>query len=207
MPSLWSDLRSEIETCRLCGDRFAATATAHSPRPVFWIGQGARILVAGQAPGLRVHKSGKPFDDPSGDRLRKWMGITRDQFYDRATISVLPMAFCFPGYDGKSADLPPPPLCRATWHGRIMEALPAPELVLLVGGYAQNWYLGPRKKTSVTETVANWRAHAPRIFPLPHPSWRNTGWVKKNPWFEAELLPVLKEQVGAALPPRSDERT
>ncbi|MBC58755.1 MAG: uracil-DNA glycosylase [Confluentimicrobium sp.] len=188
-------LAAELAACTLCAPRFAATATGHSPRPVPWFRSGARIVVAGQAPGMRVHKAGRPFFDPSGDRLRDWMGITAEQFYDRDRLSVLPMAFCFPGYDAKGADLPPPPVCAATWHDRITAGLGDVALTLLVGGYAQRYFLGADAKGGVTRTVQGWRAHAPRVFPLPHPSWRNTGWLKKNPWFAAEVLPALRTRV------------
>ena len=194
-----SRLKSDIAACRLCAARFAATETAHEPRPVVWFDAGARILVAGQAPGMRVHKAGKPFFDPSGDRLRSWMGIDAETFYDRSRIAVIPMAFCFPGYDAKGADLPPPRACADTWHARVMAALPGTRLTLLVGGYAQRWHMGSAAKGGVTRTVAAWRDHAPRILPLPHPSWRNTGWLKRNPWFEAELLPVLRTRVQEVL--------
>ena len=194
----FADLLAELSACRLCAERFAATATAHAPRPVPWFRPGARILVAGQAPGMRVHKAGKPFFDPSGDRLRAWMGIDAETFYDRDRVAVLPMAFCFPGYDVKGSDLPPPPLCARTWHARIMQELGEIPLVLPIGGYAQKWHLG-KEAGSVTATVAAWRGHAPRVFPLPHPSWRNTAWLKKNPWFEAELLPVLRARVREVL--------
>lgn len=187
-------LIGQIRACRLCADRFAATATGHAPNPVVWLRPGAPILVCGQAPGMRVHKAGKPFFDPSGDRLRSWMGIMPEVFYDQSKIAVLPMAFCFPGYNSKGSDLPPPPLCRATWHTQVMQHLGQPPLILLVGGYAQKWFLGKRAGP-VTATVQGWRDHAPAVFPLPHPSWRNTAWLKKNPWFETELLPVLKGRV------------
>ena len=191
------DLVREIEGCRLCADRFAATATAHAPRPVVWFRPGARMLIAGQAPGARVHASGRPFTDPSGDRLRDWLGMDEATFYDRSRVAVVPMAFCFPGYNDRKADLPPPPLCARTWHGRVMQALDRVELLVLVGGHAHRWHMGV--KSPVTETVAGWRAHAPRVFPLPHPSWRNTAWLKKNPWFEAELVPVLRDRVQEVL--------
>ena len=194
----FTDLLAELSVCRLCAERFAATATAHAPRPVPWFRPGARILVAGQAPGMRVHKAGKPFFDPSGDRLRDWMGIDDETFYDRDRVAVLPMAFCFPGYDARGSDLPPPPLCARTWHARIMQVLGEIPLVLPIGGYAQKWHLG-KAAGNVTDTVAAWRDHAPRVFPLPHPSWRNTAWLKKNPWFEAELLPVLRARVQEVL--------
>jgi len=192
-----TDLIEEVRACRLCADRFAATATAHEPRPVVWFRPGARILIAGQAPGARVHESGRPFTDPSGDRLRDWLGMDAATFYDLSRVAVVPMGFCFPGYNDRKADLPPPPLCARTWHNRVMAALPEVELKILVGGHAHLWHMGA--KTPVTETVAAWRDHAPRVFPLPHPSWRNTAWLKKNPWFEAELLPVLRAWVKEVL--------
>ena len=190
-------LPTEIRACRLCADRFAATATGHAPNPVAWFRPGARLLIAGQAPGMRVHRSGMPFDDPSGDRLRSWLGLGRDVFYDRARVAIVPMAFCFPGYDAAGADLPPPPLCRATWHDRVMAALGDVPLRLLVGGHAHRWHLGTR--AGVTETVRAWRDHWPDTVPLPHPSWRNTAWLKRNPWFEAELVPALKMRVQEAM--------
>ncbi|MCB1368688.1 MAG: uracil-DNA glycosylase family protein [Rhodobacteraceae bacterium] len=198
MPDDLKSLEREITACRLCADRFAATATGHAPRPVCWLHRDAPILIAGQAPGRRVHESGVPFDDRSGDRLRDWMGIDRAIFYDRARISVLPMAFCFPGYNASGADLPPPPICAATWRTRVMQTLGEPALLLLVGLHAQKWHFG-KGNGNLTGKVANWRDHAPDIFPLPHPSWRNTGWLKKNPWFEAELLPALKARVAETL--------
>jgi uracil-DNA glycosylase len=199
MPDKFDQLRTQITACQLCRAQFATTATRHQPRPVFWLSQSAPILIAGQAPGARVHDSGRPFDDRSGDRLRNWMGIGRDQFYDPALISVLPMAFCCPGYDAKGSDLPPPIVCRRTWHGGVVASIDPPRLTLLVGGYAQAYHLPDEKTASVTDRIANWRAHAPRIFPLPHPSWRNTGWIRKNPWFETDLLPSLQSAVRTVL--------
>lgn len=193
------DLKAEVAGCTLCAGRFAATATRHTPRPVPWFGPNPRILVAGQAPGMRVHEAGKPFLDASGDRLRDWMGVSAEEFYDLTRISVLPMAFCFPGYDAKGSDLPPPPLCRATWHDRVMAGLGEVPLTLAIGGYSQNFFLGAAAKGGVTQTVMAWREHAPRLLPLPHPSWRNTGWLRKNPWFEAELVPVLRARVREVL--------
>lgn len=190
-------LADQIRACRLCADRFAATQTGHDPRPVAWFRPSARVLIAGQAPGMRVHKSGKPFDDPSGDRLRAWMGVEAADFYDKSRVAIVPMAFCFPGYDAKGADLPPPPICRKTWHDEVMQHLENVELTLLVGGYAHTHHLGTR--ASVTDTVKHWRDHAPRVFVLPHPSWRNTAWLKKNPWFGAELLPALHDRVKKVL--------
>lgn len=193
-------LGREIAACRLCAAGFAATATAHAPRPVVWFDTTARVLIAGQAPGARVHEIGRPFSDPSGDRLRAWLGLSAAEFYDRDRVAVVPMAFCFPGYDAKGSDLPPPRRCATTWHARVMAALPEIRLTFLVGGYAQAWHLGPEAvKGGVTATVARWRDHAPRVFPLPHPSWRNTGWLRRNPWFEAELLPVARARLREVL--------
>lgn len=190
-----SGLLSDIVACRLCAERFAATATAHEPRPVIRVAPEARILIAGQAPGARVHDSGLPFDDPSGDRLRNWMGIGRDTFYDRSKVAVVPMAFCFPGYDDKGSDLPPPAICAKTWRAKVLAELPNVALTLLVGQYAQRWHLGKRRGGSVTDTVRNWRDYGLSVLPLPHPSWRNTAWLKNNPWFEEEVVPWLRAEV------------
>ncbi|MDR5655131.1 uracil-DNA glycosylase family protein [Ruixingdingia sedimenti] len=192
-------LVAAIRACGLCAARFAATATAHAPRPVVWFRPSARLLVAGQAPGLRVHQAGVPFRDASGDRLRGWMGMDEAAFYDRERVAIVPMAFCFPGYDAKGSDLPPPPLCARTWRVQVMAALPRVRLVLAVGGAAQAWHLGARRP--VTETVADWRRHLDErgVFPLPHPSWRNTGWLKRNPWFEAEALPALRAAIARVM--------
>ncbi|MEX0275949.1 MAG: uracil-DNA glycosylase family protein [Ruegeria sp.] len=192
-----SELINDIKACRICADRFARTATAHQPRPVVWFRPGARILIAGQAPGARVHETGKPFTDPSGDRLRAWLGIDESVFYDLSVVSIVPMGFCFPGYNDRKADLPPPAICRQTWHDRVMAELGDVPLTVLVGGHAFAYHLG--SKVSVTDTVRSWRDHAPHVFALPHPSWRNTAWLKKNPWFEADLLPVLRARVQEVL--------
>jgi uracil-DNA glycosylase len=190
-----TDLLNRIAACRLCAERFAATETAHEPRPVVRAAREARILIAGQAPGARVHASGLPFDDPSGARLRDWMGVDRDTFYDTSRVAVVPMAFCFPGYDAKGSDLPPPPICAKTWRAQVLEHLPKVGLTLIVGQYAQRWHLGAQRAKSLTETVRNWRAYGPALLPLPHPSWRNTAWLKKNPWFAEEVLPWLRAEV------------
>ena len=190
-------LQDDIAACRLCADQFAATKTAHSPRPVTWFDRGARILIAGQAPGLRVHRSGRPFTDPSGDRLREWLGLEETTFYDRARIAIVPMAFCFPGYDANGSDLPPPKICSQTWHDQVIGGLGAVQLRVLVGGAAHKYHLGTR--AGVTEVARNWRDHAPATFALPHPSWRNTAWLKKNPWFAAEVLPALQARVKEVL--------
>jgi uracil-DNA glycosylase len=191
-------LAREIAACRICADRFAATATAHEPRPVPWLSARAPVLIAGQAPGARVHASGRPFDDPSGDRLRGWLGVDRDTFYDRSRFAVLPMAFCFPGYDARGSDLPPPRVCAATWRTPALAAMPQVRLTLLIGAHAHDWHLG-RQAGGVTERVRRWRERGDAVIPLPHPSWRNTGWLKRNPWFEAELLPVLQARVAILL--------
>lgn len=165
----------------------------------------ARLAICGQAPGTRVHASGVPFSDPSGDRLRTWMGIDADTFYDVSRIAIVPMGFCFPGLDAKGGDLPPRPECRALWHARLFELLPAVELVLLVGQYAQRWHLGARARSGLTTTVAAWReviaepTAGRRYLPLPHPSWRNNGWLARNVWFESELLPRLRSEVSRVL--------
>lgn len=189
------ELVKEISACRLCQSQFSATKTAHEPRPVTQLSARARILICGQAPGARVHASGKFFDDPSGDRLRDWLGVNRADFYNPEQFAILPMAFCFPGYDAKGSDLPPPPLCARTWRKRALEALPAIEFTILIGRYAQIWHMGAAAKGGVTATVRNWRATLPQALPLPHPSWRNNTWLKRNPWFEQEVLPELQKRV------------
>ncbi len=188
-----NDVGDRIEACRLCADRFAATKTAHAPRPVVWFRRSARLLIAGQAPGMRVHASGKPFDDQSGRRLRDWLGLSADEFYDLSRVAIVPMAFCFPGYDARGSDLPPPKDCARTWHEQVMQSLDNLSLKVVIGGPAQRWHLGTRE--GVTDTVKAWRNHAPGVFPLPHPSWRNTAWLRRNSWFEEELLPRLRAQV------------
>ncbi|MFV0245777.1 MAG: uracil-DNA glycosylase family protein [Qingshengfaniella sp.] len=190
-------LLAEIAACRICAAQFAATATAHRPNPVVWFRHATPILVAGQAPGLRVHRAGRPFFDRSGDRLRDWMGLEAAQFYDRDLVSVLPAAFCFPGYNAKGHDLPPPPICARTWGARSVAAIGPVQVRVLVGGYAQRLHLGV--KTGVTETVRNWRAFGPDTFALPHPSWRNNAWLRRNPWFEEDLLPRLRARVAEIL--------
>ncbi len=192
-------LISEIHACRLCADRFAQTASAHSPRPVLWVSPTAkpRILIAGQAPGARVHESGRPFTDPSGARLRDWLQMDEATFYDTGKLAIAPMAFCFPGYNASGSDLPPPALCAKTWRVPVMKMLGDVPLTLLIGGYAMKWHLGGAR--TVTQTVMQWQGHAPTVFPLPHPSWRNTGWLKKNPWFASELLPALRARVSEVL--------
>jgi uracil-DNA glycosylase len=161
---------------------------------VFQLGPAARILIAGQAPGVRVHESGIPFNDPSGDRLRLWLGVSREQFYDPSLFAILPMGFCYPG-TGKSGDLPPRPECAVHWRGKLMAQVPKLKLTLAIGQYAINWHLKQAQKPTLAETVQNWRHYWPAVLPMPHPSPRNNIWLKKNAWFEAEVVPQLQEQV------------
>ncbi len=198
MTETLQSLLAAIGACRICLDAPRGAALPHAPRPVLQVSAQARLLVAGQAPGVRVHASGRPFTDPSGERLRAWMGIGPETFYDARRVAIAPMGFCFPGQDGRGADLPPRRECAAHWRGALMAALPNIELVLAIGQYAQAWHLGKLRKKTLTETVRNWRAYgdlAPRVIPLPHPSWRNNAWLKRNPWFETELLPVVRSEV------------
>ena len=191
------DLAGRIRSCTACRTEFAATG--HAPRPVVVLSATARICICGQAPGRRVHASGIPFDDPSGDRLRRWMGVDRATFYDSRRIAFAPMAFCFPGQDARGADLPPPARCAALWRRQVLAAMPSVEFLLLVGAWAQRWHLGDRAGRSVTETCRNWRACLPAALPLPHPSWRNHGWLRRNPWFEAELVVALQTRLRKTL--------
>jgi uracil-DNA glycosylase len=193
-------LLARIRSCRICVENPMGAPLPHEPRPVVVGSDTARILIAGQAPGTRVHASGLPFDDRSGDRLRDWLQVDRSQFYDPACFAIAPMGFCFPGLDAKGGDLPPRRECAPAWRAQLMAAMPQIELVLVIGQYAQAWHLGSEKSRTLTETVLDWRrlmalGLSPRVLPLPHPSWRNTGWLKKNPWFERDLLPVLREEI------------
>ncbi|MEQ8559656.1 MAG: uracil-DNA glycosylase family protein [Henriciella sp.] len=172
-----------------------------APNPIVRASQGARILVASQAPGNLADRSSRPFADPSGVRLRDWMGVSEDEFYDETRIAIAPMGFCFPGYDAKGGDLPPMKICAPTWREGLLTRLPNLELVLAIGGYAQGWHLGKAKAKTLTDTVKQWQLHLAErnVLPTPHPSWRNNGWLKKHPWFEAELVPVLRKKVRALL--------
>ena len=187
-----SALLDEVRRCQLC-----ATHLPLGPRPVLQAGRRARILLAGQAPGRKVHASGVPFDDASGDRLRQWLGVSRETFYDPERIAILPMGFCFPG-TGKSGDLPPRPECAPAWRQRLLAELGEIELTLVIGQYAQAYYL-PDAMGNLTNTVRDWRRHWPTVLPLPHPSPRNNLWLRRNPWFEAEVLPALRQRVAEAL--------
>jgi len=186
-------LVAEIRACRVC-----AAQLPHEPRPVVRLQADARILIVGQAPGRLVHETGLPWNDPSGDRLRDWMGIDRDTFYDQSNIAVAAMGFCFPG-TVNGADLPPRPECAPLWRPRLLPLLKKVRLTLLVGAYAQRYHLGAAVKSSLGETVRAWRDYGPGLMPLPHPSWRNSGWLKRNPWFEADLAPELRRRVLSAL--------
>jgi len=185
-------LLTEIRGCTAC-----AADLAHEPRPVLRASSTARVCIVGQAPGTRVHASGIPFDDPSGDRLRDWLGIDREAFYDERRLAIIPMGFCFPGLDSKGSDKPPLKRCARTWRSQLFELLPQIEFTIVIGTYAQAWHLGDQRRRTVTETVAAWRDYLPSAIPLPHPSWRNNSWLKKNPWFETEVLPVLRSEVGS----------
>ncbi len=184
----FTTLVTKVRSCTLC-----AKHLQHGVRPVLQLDPKAKILIAGQAPGAKVHASGVPFDDASGVRLRAWMGVSEKVFYDPEQIAILPMGFCYPG-KGPSGDLPPRPECAATWRSDLLQQLPQLKMTLLVGQYAQAYHLN-QKKTAVTKTVRAWQTHWPNIVPLPHPSPRNNIWLSRNPWFERELLPMLKKQV------------
>jgi uracil-DNA glycosylase len=187
-------LLRDARACRVCEAELPL-----GPRPVLRAGAGARLMIIGQAPGTRVHETGIPWNDPSGERLRQWLGLDPERFYDQTKIAIVPMGFCYPGREPKGGDKPPRPECAPLWHPPLRAALKGIGLTLLVGLYAQRRYLGPRRKASLTETVRAWRDYLPEELPLPHPSWRNTAWLKRNPWFEAELVPDLQGRVGALL--------
>jgi len=193
LPVAATTLLQQVRVCNLC-----APGLPLGVRPVLQVHPEARILVVGQAPGIKVHKSGVPFDDASGDRLRDWMGVTREVFYDPTQVAIVPMGFCYPG-TGKSGDLPPRPECAARWREPVLALMPHVALTLVIGQYAQAWHLPEAGAATVTDTVKDWRAYAPHRLPLPHPSPRNNIWLKKNPWFGETLLPELRRLVGQAL--------
>lgn len=193
MPGSLPDLLAEIRACRACEPALPLGA-----RPVLIADARARILVAGQAPGTKVHATGIPWNDASGARLREWLGLEPEVFYDPARVAIVPMGFCYPG-SGRSGDLPPRAECRRLWHDRIFPLLPRLELRIVIGQYAQAYHLAGRTRTSLTQTVAAWREFAPGLYPLPHPSPRNQLWLKRNPWFAAELLPDLRATVRGVL--------
>lgn len=190
----------DISACRICVEHPRGRPLPHAPRPVVRASATAKICICSQAPGARVHASGVPFTDPSGDRLRDWLGLTPEVFYDQARIAIVPMGFCFPGHDAAGGDLPPRKECAPAWHDKLFAAMPQLELVLLIGSYAQRWHLGAAANGGMTDTVRRWREllasrRTPRYLPLPHPSWRNNAWLTANPWFEAEVLPRLRREV------------
>ncbi|HHF7372414.1 uracil-DNA glycosylase family protein [Legionella pneumophila serogroup 1] len=191
MNSQFESLLKEVRNCKICKQYLPL-----GPRPIIQLNKDVKILIAGQAPGKKVHETGIPFNDASGDRLRDWMGIDKNVFYDAKKIAILPMGFCYPGR-GKSGDLPPMPECAATWRKRILGELSCVELTLVIGQYAIDWHLGNRQKESLTATVKNWEAYWPTEIVLPHPSPRNNIWLKKNPWFEQQILPILKKKISS----------
>ena len=191
-PKAVSRLLRDIRACRICEAYL-------EPRPIIHASATAKLCIVAQAPGIRVHETGISFNDPSGDRLREWMGVSRETFYDESRVAIIGMGFCFPGYDANGGDLPPRKECAEAWQDKLFATLPNFKLTLLVGTYAFKWHLKGRAKANVTETVRAWREYAPRYIPLPHPSWRNNAWLKKNPWFEQELLPTLRKRVKATI--------
>ena len=183
-----TDLLKELDQCRVCEPELPLGA-----RPVVSVSPSARLLIVGQAPGTRVHASGIPWNDPSGDRLRQWLGVDKETFYDKSRIAIMPMGFCYPG-KGASGDLPPRSECAPLWHKKLLNHMPSIELTLLIGNYAHKYYLDRRHKT-LTARVAAWQDYLPGYFPLVHPSPRNTYWLQQNPWFEVDLLPELRKRV------------
>ncbi len=190
----YEDTQARVRACRLCEARLPL-----GPRPVFRVSPTARLLIVGQAPGTAVHETGIPWNDRSGDRLRDWLGMDRERFYDAARIAIVPTGLCYPGRAPGGGDLPPRPECAPLWHPVLLSLLPEVRLTLLVGSYAQAYYLGSRRKATVTATVRAYADTLPEVLPLPHPSWRTTAWQRRNPWFAAELLPVLRDSVEKVL--------
>jgi uracil-DNA glycosylase len=209
MPESLARLSARIKACRICLEAPKGRPLPHEPRPVFQVSSTARLLIVGQAPGTRVHASGRPFTDPSGVRLRQWLGIDETLFYDERHVAIVPMGFCFPGQNAQGADLPPRPECAPAWRAKLLSHLEAVRLVICLGRPAQHWHLGALAGNDLTETVRNWRrglALRPKTLALPHPSWRNNAWLKKNTWFAEELLPVLREEVSDLFPAQDARR-
>lgn len=188
-----SSLLKEIRQCTACEPHLS-----HGANPVIQAHPNARLLIIGQAPGIKVHESSIPWNDASGERLREWLGIDSDTFYDEQKVAIVPMGFCYPG-KGKSGDLPPRPECAELWHQKVLQSLPNIQMTLLIGQYAQNYYLKERTTKTLTETVKNWQAWAPEFLPLPHPSPRNNIWLKKNPWFESDIIPYIRQHISEHL--------
>ncbi|PML44838.1 IclR family transcriptional regulator [Vibrio lentus] len=190
---MFSSLLTEIRHCTACEPHLS-----HGANPVIQAHPNARLLIIGQAPGIKVHESSIPWNDASGERLREWLGMDSDTFYDEQKVAIVPMGFCYPG-KGKSGDLPPRKECAALWHQKVLQSLPNIQMTLLIGQYAQNYYLKDKATRTLTETVRNWQAWAPEFLPLPHPSPRNNIWLKKNPWFESEVIPYIRKHVSEHL--------
>ncbi|MFD2205040.1 uracil-DNA glycosylase family protein [Kiloniella antarctica] len=188
------DLLIKIRACRVC-----EVDLPLGPRPVVRASKTAKILIIGQAPGTKVHETGIPWNDPSGNRLREWLGVDPNTFYDESRIAIMPMGFCYPGRIEKGGDAPPRPECAPLWHEKLKQQMPNIQIILLVGQYAQRYYLGKLKKKTLTETVRCWQEYLPDYFVTPHPSWRSATWLKKHPWFEEEVLPVLRMRVRESL--------
>lgn len=188
-----ASLIKEVRACRLCEGELPL-----GPRPVFRVSPTARVLIAGQAPSTRVHETGVPWNDASGRRLRAWLDLSEEVFYDQSRVAIVPQAFCYPG-KGANGDLPPPKVCQDTWHGRLIHRMPNIATFVVAGQYAHRYHLGNRRKANLTKTVAAWREYAPTHFPVPHPSWHNNHWLRVNTWFESELVPSLREAVHRAL--------
>jgi uracil-DNA glycosylase len=194
MSSSLATVAREARGCRICAEHLP-----FGPRPVFRVSPTARLLIVGQAPGTKVHETGIPWNDASGERLRDWLRLDRARFYDENCVAIVPMGFCYPGTDARGGDLPPRKECAPAWHPGLLALMPEIRLTLLIGSYAQMRYLTATRKASLTETVRAFRDYAPRMVPLPHPSWRNTGWLKRHPWFDTELLPYLRRRVAIVL--------
>lgn len=195
MSTKFDDFVAEIRACQLC-----KADMERAPRPILQVSETSRILIAGQAPGNLAMESGRPFTDPSGVRLRDWLQMDEAVFYDASKVAVVPMGFCFPGYDKNGGDIPPMKRCAETWRARLLERLPNIGLTVLIGGYAQKWHIGDQMEKTLTATVKKWQSFLDQgVIVTPHPSWRNNAWLKRNPWFEAELLPELRKRVQALL--------
>ena len=192
-PPAYESLAETVAAARAC--RLCEKHLPLGPRPVFRVSATARILIVGQAPGTRVHETGIPWNDPSGERLREWLDLDHEAFYDESRIAILPAGFCYPGRQPKGGDLPPRPECAPLWHPALLPFMPEIGLVVLAGMYAQKRYLGRARKATLTATVEAWREYGPRFLPTPHPSWRSANWIKRNPWFEAETVPELQRRV------------